>query len=196
MISSKQRKFISWIIGVCILAFATYQTRDQILHPPVTKVIYDKSIVTRQGELIKVAEAIDGDTIILANGDHLRYIGIDTPEEFDPRKPVQCFALQAAAKNRELVEGKMIKFYKDVNETDKYGRWLGYVYLEDGTFVNEKLVREGYAFSYPYVPDISKTEIFRMAEEYARTNKLGLWGGECSITILKGGREQTNDLNK
>ncbi len=147
------------------------------------------------GKPIKVNYAIDGDTIVLENGDSLRYIGIDTPEEFDQRKPVQCFAKEAAEKDKQLVDGKIIKFYKDVNTQDKYGRWLGYVYLEDGTFVNLELVKQGYAFSYRYAPDTSKQDEFKAAEDYARTNKLGLWSGQCTITKLKTGREQTNAIN-
>jgi micrococcal nuclease len=90
---------------------------------------------------------------------------------------VQCFAKEAAARNKELVEGKMITFNKDISEKDQYGRWLGFVYLEDGTFVNLELVKEGYAFSYPYPPDISKADEFNAAQTYARQNSLGLWAG-------------------
>ena len=155
---------------------------------------YDFSIKTEYGKPIRVARVIDGDTIILVNGERLRYIGIDTPEEFDERKPVQCFAREAAEKNKELVLGKMIKFYKDVDGKDKYGRWLGFVYLADGAFVNLELVKQGYAFAYPYPPDISKADEFRDAEAYARKNKLGLWNGQCLISSLRGGREQTNPV--
>src|ERR1051326_1800036 len=85
---------------------------------------YDTSIKAEYGKPIQVAQAVDGDTIILINGEHLRYIGIDTPEEFDPRKPVQCFAKAAAARNKELVEGKTITLYKDVSAHDTYNRLL------------------------------------------------------------------------
>jgi endonuclease YncB( thermonuclease family) len=177
-----------------IVVGSYYEKQQENNSPVVAGTVYDKSIKTKPGEWIKVTEAVDGDTVVLINGDRVRYIGIDTPEKNDPRKPVQCFAEEASKRNKELVEGKMIKFYKDVNEYDKYGRWLGFVYLEDGTFVNEKLVSEGYAFAYDYVPDISKSGEMRAAEAYARENKLGLWGGQCQITTEKSGREQTNPL--
>lgn len=120
-------------------------------------------------------------------------MGMDTPEEFDARKPVQCFAKEAADKNRELVEGKEIKFYKDISDRDKYGRWLGYVYLADGTFVNMDLVSEGFAFAYPYPPDVSKATDFEKAQESAQTGKLGLWSN-CKISTESSGREQTNAI--
>lgn len=164
-----------------------YQTQQE---SPATKG-YVSGLKIEYGVPVKVYEAIDGDTVILANGDHLRYIGIDTPEEFDQRKPVQCFAKQAAQRNKELVEGQMVKFYKDATERDIYGRWLGFVYLEDGTFVNLEMVKEGYAFAYPYAPDNSKASEFKTAEDYARINKLGLWNS-CTVTKLSTGRKQTN----
>jgi len=147
------------------------------------------------GKLIKVTRVVDGDTIQLENGERLRYIGIDTPEKNDPRKPVQCFAEQASQKNKELVEGKMIKFYKDVNVRDKYQRLLGFVYLEDGTFVNLELVQQGYAFSYTYPPDISKQNEFTEAQKQARESKLGLWN-DCTISTSTSGHEQTNAINE
>jgi endonuclease YncB( thermonuclease family) len=154
---------------------------------------YNQFVKVEYGKPIKVAKVIDGDTLQLVNGDYVRYIGIDTPEEFDPRKPVQCFAKEAAGRNQQLVGGKEITFYNDVSVKDKYGRWLGFIYLPDGTLVNEELILEGYAFSYKYKPDISKSAEFDQAEYYAKSHQLGLWNA-CNVTILKGGRKQTNDL--
>lgn len=156
----------------------------------VPAILLNHSIKAEYGQMIKVARVIDGDTIELINGDHLRYIGIDTPEEVKPDTPVQCFARKAAERNRELVEGKDITFYKDISYHDKYGRWLGFVYLPDGTFVNKELVSEGYAFAYPYTPDISKKSELQTAEKSARQHNLGLWAN-CSVIKLRSGREQT-----
>ncbi|MBI4363753.1 MAG: thermonuclease family protein [Candidatus Doudnabacteria bacterium] len=177
-----------------ILLGIFYNERIHRVYPQVAGVSFDRSVKAEQGVPITVMQAIDGDTVTLINGERLRYVGIDTPEEFDPRKPVQCFAHEAAQKNKSLVEGKSIKFYKDIDAKDLYGRWLGFVYLEDETFVNLELVKQGYAFAYPYPPDISKASKFADAEAYARENRLGLWGGQCTVTKLKSGREQTNPV--
>ena len=190
----KQKILYAAAAAAIIASGAYYQSRIDPLHPKVAGVTLDRSVEAVHGEPIKVAAAVDGDTVTLINGERIRYIGMDTPEEVDPRKPVQCFAREAADRNHQLVDGKPVKFYMDVNEKDQYGRWLGFVYLEDGTFVNLELVRQGYAFAYPFPPDISKSEEFRAAEDYARTNKLGLWGGVCQVTKLKSGREQTNAI--
>lgn len=177
------------ILGMFLIAGRNDSTVK--IGEPATAVMHDYSVEIAYGKAVRVARVVDGDTVELINGDHLRYIGIDSPEEFKPDTPVQCFAREAAEKNRELVEGKDIIFYKDVSSRDKYGRWLGFVYLPDGTFVNKELVSEGYAFAYPYTPDISRKSEFRSAEQLARQNKTGLWAN-CSVATLKDGREQTN----
>ena len=127
-----------------------------------------------------VSRVIDGDTIELENGEKVRYIGIDTPETLDPRKPVQCFGKDASNKNKELVEGKPVWLVKDISDKDKYGRLLRYVYLgdptqESSTFVNLELVKQGFAHSYSYPPDIKFQEKFIEAEREAREAGRGLW---------------------
>lgn len=121
-----------------------------------------------------VKRVVDGDTIELTDGQKLRYIGIDTPETKDPRRAVGCFGKEAALKNKELVEGKEVRLEKDVSETDKYGRLLRYVWAQD-LFVNEYLVKNGYAHASTYPPDVKYQNVFKQAEVYARENNLGLW---------------------
>jgi len=127
----------------------------------------------------KVIRVIDGDTIKIEGDKVVRYIGIDTPETVHPSKPVQCYGKEASDKNRELVEGKEIKLEKDVSETDKYGRLLRYIWLDD-MLVNEYLVREGYAQSSSYPPDIKYQDRFIEAQRQAREEKRGLWGDVCN----------------
>lgn len=140
---------------------------------------------TSQNSQPLVSRVIDGDTIELDNGDKVRYIGIDTPETLDPRKPVQCFGKNASGKNKELVEGKPVWLVKDVSDKDKYGRLLRYVYLGDpgqgsSVFVNLELVRQGFAHSSTYPPDIKYQEKFIEAEREARDAGRGLWSS-CQI---------------
>ncbi|KKS14312.1 hypothetical protein A2617_03910 [Candidatus Daviesbacteria bacterium RIFOXYD1_FULL_41_10] len=132
-------------------------------------------------EEAEVVRVVDGDTIEIAGGKTVRYIGIDTPETVDPRRPVGCFGKEASDKNKELVEGRQVKLVKDVSETDKYGRLLRYVYVGD-TFVNDFLVRNGFAKSSSYPPDIKFQEQFREAENEAREGNKGLWAG-CNTSV-------------
>ena len=167
------------------------------LHPAAdqeTKTVFDgKSIPTMRGTHAHVSRVIDGDTVELSNGERLRYIGIDTPEVVSAKKSAQCFAAEGTQRNKELVEDKDIIFYSDISPRDIYGRLLGFVYLPDGTFVNNVLVNEGYAFAYPYKPDISQAQEFKNAETTARKKSIGLWAA-CTVTSSRAGRERTNAM--
>lgn len=134
----------------------------------------------KEEKLYLVTRVIDGDTIEIEGGQKVRYIGIDTPETVDPNEPEGCVGKKASDKNKELVEGKKVRLEKDVSETDKYGRLLRYVYIGD-IFVNEYLVKEGYASSVSYPPDVKYQDKFREAEEQAREEEKGLWGDVCNI---------------
>ena len=122
-----------------------------------------------------VTKIVDGDTIQIEGGKKVRYIGINTPE----LKGSQCFAKEAKERNSQLVAGKRIRLQKDVSETDKYGRLLRFVYTEQGEFVNNLLVLEGYALSTSYPPDISKQTLFRKSQQDAIQQNRGLWKAGC-----------------
>lgn len=131
----------------------------------------------------KVSRVIDGDTIEIEGGERVRYIGIDTPETVDPRKPVQCFGVEASNKNKELVEGKTVRLEKDVTDRDKYNRLLRYVWVGD-TFINLELVKQGFAYSYSYPPDIKYQDQIVAAQQEAEKNKNGLWNA-CPLDASK-----------
>jgi micrococcal nuclease len=105
----------------------------------------------------------------------VRLIGVDTPETKDPRKPVQYFGKEATAFTQRLVEGKRVRLEYDQQRVDKYGRTLAYVYLDDGTFVNAEIIRQGYGFAYTRFP-FRYLEQFRQWERDARESGRGLWG--------------------
>jgi len=126
-----------------------------------------------------VRRIIDGDTVELADGRLVRYIGIDTPEV---RRRVngrwvmepEPFALEAAAVNRELVEGKTVRCEYDVQTHDRYGRLLAYIFIGE-TMVNEELVRRGMAQPLTIPPDVRYTERFQRLAREARQANRGLW---------------------
>jgi micrococcal nuclease len=120
---------------------------------------------------------VDGDTIEVNIGGDLykvRYIGIDTPETVHPTRGEEPYGKEAATKNKELVEGKIVTLEKDISETDKYGRLLRYVYVGD-TFVNAELVRLGYAQVVTYPPDVKYQDLFLQLQKEAREEGRGLW---------------------
>lgn len=141
-----------------------------------TKGIKDKEEGLDQVNLFKVRRVIDGDTIEIEDGRKVRYIGIDTPES---TTILECFGKEANAKNSELVLGQEVRLEKDISETDKYGRLLRYVYVNN-IFINELLIEEGYANFSSYPPDIKYQNIFLESEREAMENGRGLWGSTCS----------------
>lgn len=139
--------------------------------------------VIPNGESAKVVRVVDGDTIEIEGGQTVRYIGIDTPETVHPQKTVECFGREASNKNKELVEGKFVQLEKDVSEVDKYGRLLRYVYVDPSTssgqviFVNELLVKEGFAHASSYPPDVKYQDLLNSVQKDAQSQNKGLWAG-------------------
>jgi len=133
-----------------------------------------------QGEWATVVRVVDGDTVELEGGHRVRYIGIDTPETKHPEEPVEWMGPEAAAKNEELVGGKIVKLEKDVSETDKYGRLLRYVWVGD-VMVNAELVRLGYAQVSTYPPDVKYADYFLKLQREAREAGRGLWGSTPTL---------------
>ncbi|MEA2097514.1 MAG: thermonuclease family protein [Patescibacteria group bacterium] len=130
--------------------------------------------------LHKVVRVIDGDTIIIRINDSpetVRLIGINTPETVDPRKPVECFGIEASNKAKEILSGKFVRLEGDylVGERDKYGRLLGYIFLEDGTNFNKMMIVEGYAYEYSYDLPYKYQSEFKQAEKEAKEMEKGLW---------------------
>ena len=153
-------------------------------------------VVTRnQPGLYSVAYFVDGDTLAVnMNGkvEKVRFIGMDTPETHKPNTPVQCYGPAAAAFTKNTIGSQHIRLVSDSLSTDRdrYNRLLRYVYLPDGTDVNELLVRGGYAFYYPYFP-FTKSEQFAADQQAAMTAHKGLWGN-CHPTRTDAGGYVSN----
>lgn len=128
-------------------------------------------------QLVKLSYVIDGDTIIVDDNKKVRYIGINTPELKTQISPDECFARKALDENKKLLANKQIFLEKDVSETDKYRRLLRYVYVGD-LFVNDYLIRNGFAKIDTHPPDTKYYYQFKQAEQEARDNNRGLWK-EC-----------------
>ncbi len=118
---------------------------------------------------------VDGDTIIVEGVGRVRLIGVDTPETVHPNRPVELFGRAATAYLKGLLEGRKVRLEYDQEQTDRYGRTLAYVYLEDGTFANSEIIRQGYGHAYTRFP-FRHMERFRELEQDARDSRRGLWG--------------------
>lgn len=137
----------------------------------------NESEIDKEHVAVVVERVVDGDTFVTEDGDKVRMILIDTPESVHPDQSKNTpFGKIASDYTRNLLEGKVVYLERDVSDTDRYGRLLRYVYLEDGTFVNEHLVKEGYAQIATFPPDVTYEAEILAAERYAREHEKGLWG--------------------
>ncbi|MGH2839703.1 MAG: thermonuclease family protein [Solirubrobacteraceae bacterium] len=119
-----------------------------------------------------VTRVVDGDTAVLSKLGRSRFIGVDTPEVYGRE---ECFGAQASAYARRVLEGKRVRYAIGREPRDRYGRALVYVWLEDGRFFNELLVREGYAEPLAIAPNVEYSERFRRGARTARRDGRGLW---------------------
>jgi len=171
-------KNLGWIIAGILFLILVFK----IISDNKKSAVVEESInvtPTAKQEIIELIKVVDGDTIIVKiNGREksVRLIGIDTPEKDE------CFEKEATKKAKELMENKKIKLEADSSQddNDKYGRLLRYIYLEDGTFVNEKLVEGGFGTEYTYKVKYKFQTEFREVEKLAKEKKIGIWAdGVC-----------------
>lgn len=129
-----------------------------------------------------VSRVVDGDTFLIDDGSEkgkrVRLIGVDTPETVHPRKPVEYYGREASDYVKNLLANQRIGLEFDVDTTDRYGRLLAYVYLQDGTFLNAHLIEKGYGQIATYPPNVKYVEMFQKLQRKARRKNLGLWGKE------------------
>lgn len=136
---------------------------------------------------VSVVHVTDGDTIALKNGEHVRLLGIDTPETVKPGTPVQPCGPEASAALRGMLAGAYPDTYATVTlrygprRRDRYGRLLCYVYAH-GKPVNLQLVERGLARATTQYRHPRQAQ-FLAAEAKARAAGIGLWaatpcGGE------------------
>lgn len=147
-----------------------------------------KSDVLAKDELYYVQRVIDGDTLKLSNGERVRLIGVDTPEVHYSDKllkdanrsgkdirTIQALGRKASDFTKDLCLGKRVRLEFDVDKRDRYRRLLAYVYLEDGVFVNGRIIAEGFGQTMTIPPNVKYSGYFLKLQKEARGGRKGLW---------------------
>jgi micrococcal nuclease len=131
--------------------------------------------IAAAAELTTVRRVNDGDTVELIDGRSVRYIGVNAPEIDHKRKAAAPFALEARAFNASLVEGKVVRLELDLERQDGYGRTLAYVFLPDGSLVNERLLETGLAYCLYTMPNTRYEQRLLAAQRRAMREGRGMW---------------------
>lgn len=120
-------------------------------------------------EACPVVRVVDGDTLIVRYQDEdvrVRLIGIDAPESVHPDKSKNNEdGITASDYVKELLAEKSVYLEFDKEKHDFYKRYLAYVYLEDGTFLNAHLLEKGMAVVATYPPNKKYVELFESIVE-------------------------------
>ena len=148
---------ILWVMLVCIT------------------IAYDGENPACAGEWQMVKKVFDGDTIVLENGTRVRYLGINTPEVAHKDHPAEYFGDKARQENAKFVLRKKVRLEYDRERTDRFGRTLAYVFLEDGRFVNELLVEKGCAYVFYHAFNTRYWDGLLEAQKRAIDANVGIW---------------------
>lgn len=166
------RVFIA--LGIILAGFLVYRMGW-------LRAVQSERFMRAQPGTYKVLADRDGDTIVVdMNGrpETVRFIGIDTPETHKENTPVQCYGPEASQYTKQRLSDSKdtVRLVADrlTTNRDRYDRLLRYVYLSDGTNLNQELVAQGYAFAYAF--PFAKSRDFNKAMEHAQAAKRGLWG--------------------
>lgn len=123
----------------------------------------------------KVKWVDDGDTIVLMDGRHVRYIGVNSPEIDHKDQKAEPYGYEAKKFNKNMVLSKRVRLEFDTQKYDRYGRLLAYVFLSNGTFVNAKMIEEGYAYCLYKSPNVKYHKKLLQFQRDSMSAKKGIW---------------------
>lgn len=152
------------------------------------------------GESVRVARVIDGDTLALEDGRHVRMLRINAPELGHEGAPDEPLARAATTELEHLLAADdsgakiAVKLHFDRERFDHYGRTLAHV-ERGGRDLEREVLREGLAYLVIIPPNLALADCLREAERDARAARVGLWdpavpGPVASTGITHGGYQR------
>ena len=137
---------------------------------------------------VLIQKVVSADTFILENDKRIKLIGLQAPEppkrkdvkrdthgiiieESNPESSIEERAFQFA---KGYLEGKKIRLEFDIESKNEGSKTLAYAFLPDGSFVNQEILRQGYADLKIIPPNLKHADILRQAYREARAEKRGI----------------------
>jgi endonuclease YncB( thermonuclease family) len=132
---------------------------------------------------VAVSYVIDGDTLVLGDGRHVRLIGINAMELGHEGTEDQPYAVAARDRLRQLLKraGGKLGLEPGAETYDEHGRSLAYVFGEGGEDLGLQLIREGLAVVVAVPPDLGRLDCYAAAEAKAREAHLGIWSAASPL---------------
>lgn len=140
----------------------------------------------------RVERVFDGDTIALADGRRIRFLGVNTPEVAGRNKNAETGGERAKVWLKQTLEGKQVSLQYDVEKEDKYQRTLAYVFIDGKRNINVELVERGLATVNIYPPNFRYLDALLAAQSRAEKQKLGIW---AEADYVARGFDAINDDN-
>jgi len=134
----------------------------------------------REAVFAQVNYVVDGDTLYVqtpTGEEKIRIIGINTPEIAYEDDPADCFGDEAHDRARTLLNDQYIWLTFDAECMDVYDRTLAYVHLglEEEDFFERRILREGFAWAFPFDTTPTFIDVFASDEAQAVSNVAGGW---------------------
>jgi len=138
----------------------------------------------------EIASVTDGDTVVVFMGgtkEHVRVLGINTPETKYSNRGAECFGAEASTYAKTLLRvGDTITLTPDPTQDarDKYNRILAYITLPDGRDLGELMIQRGYAREYTFKGrTYQKQVLYKELQTKAEGEGMGLWSA-CNADKL------------
>ena len=164
------KRFLVFLIIIAVLGVISY------FWPIFTGEAVNSQIsINSSKETGIVIKVLDGDTIVMSNSDHIRLLGINTPEKGKP------YSNEAKVFLENEILNKSVDLTPDFTSFDKYGRKLRYV-TYNKRILNIEILERGLATSY-MLDSLKYQDKLKVAEEFAKTNSNGLWKKSADLCV-------------
>lgn len=168
-----RRRFLSAALAVSPLPAWAATRASRPVPPPVS----------RPGELPdggrgRIGAVHDGDTIRFKDGAvDIRLVGLQAPKLPQGRRNPTAWPMadESRAALRAMLEGHDITLRLPTTPKDRNGRILAHLIREDGLWIQENMLKEGWARVYTFPDNRLFARELYTAEATARTARRGLW---------------------